>query len=193
MSEEMYNQLSNATVLVDQLWQNNSRTHREETLRLLEKIFSNIKEHPDEQRYRRINIFKINTTHSIVPEFTPLLLASGFIPCTDGIHLQLNDKQMDLCTAVYSIIKDRINWEENQLAMERQKVIEKSKKKQNEYMNARIRKKEAIKKKIEMDRKDTKQEFKASGVSSKQRDIKYWKSHNIYRPSTVPEDTTTAP
>mmetsp|Transcript_58536 Transcript_58536/g.52751 ORF Transcript_58536/g.52751 Transcript_58536/m.52751 type:complete len:210 (+) Transcript_58536:48-677(+) len=176
-------QLHNATIIADELWKNNSRFHRDESLKLLTKIFENIKAHPDQMRYRRINMLKINAKHSIIPEFKQLLIAAGFIEDIDEIHYKLPDTNFDLCTAVYSIILDRINYENELLEIERQKVIQKTNKKQHEYMNARIRKKELVKKRIALDRKDIKQDFKPH-LSSKQRDIKYWKKHNIYNPET---------
>jgi len=175
-------QLANATIIADELWANNSRFHRDQSLKLLIKIFENIKNHPDEIRYRRVNMLKINTKHSIVPEFKQLLIASGFVADIDGIHYILSDNNLDLCTAVYSIILDRINYENEQLEIERKKIIEKTNKKQQEYMNAKIRKKELIKKRIELDRKDIKQDYKPK-LNSRQRDIKYWKTHNIYNPN----------
>lgn len=175
-------QLANATIIADDLWANNSRFHRDKSLKLLIKIFENIKNHPDEIRYRRVNMFKINTKHSIVPELKQLLIASGFVADIDGIHYILSDDNLDLCTAVYSIILDRINYENDQLEIERKKIIEQTNKKQQQYMNAKIRKKELVKKRIELDRKDSKQDYKPK-LNSRQRDIKYWKTHNIYNPN----------
>ena len=81
---------------------------------------------------------------------------------------------MDLCTAVYSIILDRINYENEQLEIQRQKIIKQTnKKKQQQHMNAKIRKKELIKRRSESDRTDIKPDFK-SVLSSK--------VHNIYDP-----------
>mmetsp|Transcript_21814 Transcript_21814/g.35043 ORF Transcript_21814/g.35043 Transcript_21814/m.35043 type:complete len:197 (-) Transcript_21814:38-628(-) len=182
MSYTIDEQLANATVIVEELWHNNSKTHRDESLALLDRIFGNIKNYPHEARYHRVNLFKIVNAHSIVKEFTPLLLASGFAMNVDGMHVQLNPKRIDLCTAVYSIIKDRINYENELLEIERQKVIANSKQKQQQYINAQIRKKEAVKQRIASDRKDIQQEYKPT-LSSKQRDNAYWKSHNIYAPN----------
>eukprot|EP01084_Bolivina_argentea_P118867 210853_1 len=150
MSTFLDEKLSNATVIADELWRNNNKHRRDNSLNLLVKIFKNVKDHPDVSKFRRINTLKVLSKHSTVPEFHPLLLASGFIAAGDGIHVVLYDEYLDLCTAVYSILYDRITYEDDKMGVETQKRIDIS----NEMRT--------MKDKSDSDLKDVSQEYQAT-------------------------------
>eukprot|EP01084_Bolivina_argentea_P011007 20558_1 len=115
----MEDEIANATFIIDDIWTQNSKTRRDKSLKLLTKIYNNIKAHPDQIKYRRLNISKIASKPGIIPQVRQLLLASGFNININGIHIDLDYKKLDLCINVGNAIQNKINTENQKLEEER--------------------------------------------------------------------------
>ena len=89
-----------------------------------------------------------------------MLLCSGFKQNIDGVHINLDDNNLNLCIAVGTMIQERIDEEQRKLNQEREKIKQQTKKKQQEYLNKNNKKKEELKKRIAVEQKDLSQEFK---------------------------------
>eukprot|EP01083_Nonionella_stella_P227431 806917_1 len=170
-SSSVDEQLANATIITDDIWQQ-SKYRREKSLKLLQKIYKNIKNKPNDAKYRKLNMSKILSKQDILPQVRQILLCSGFIPNNNGIHVDLNDNNLNLCIAVGDMIAERINDEQIQLEKEREKIRQETKQKQQKYLNKNKEKKELVKKQIDANRKDKKNQSKQV-VSSKAKKLNF--------------------
>eukprot|EP01084_Bolivina_argentea_P137366 241912_1 len=150
----METQLANATVLIDEIWTQNSKFRRDKSIKLLTKIYTNIKNNPNDAKFRKLNISKIMSKPNIVSQVRELLLISGFKPNKNGIHIDLDDSNFNLCVSVSNIIANRIIDEENKLEQERQKIKQKTKEKQAKYISKSNRRKNELMTKITNEKKD---------------------------------------
>eukprot|EP01083_Nonionella_stella_P227432 806918_1 len=123
--------------------------------------------------YFIVRITKTLPKQDIVPpQVRQILLCSGFIPNNNGIHVDLNDNNLNLCIAVGDMIAERINDEQIQLEKEREKIRQETKQKQQKYLNKNKEKKELVKKQIDANRKDKKNQSKQV-VSSKAKKLNF--------------------
>ncbi len=150
----MDNEIANATLVIDDIWSQNSRTRREKSLKLLTKIYNNITKHPNEAKYRRLNISKIISKRSIIPQVRQLLLSSGFKININGIYIDLEDNNLNLCINVGNILQAKIDDENKKLEEERQKIKQQTKIKTENYISKSNRKKSEVMKRIENEKKD---------------------------------------
>merc|ERR1712154_187042 len=155
----------------DDLWQN-SKFKREKSIKLLSKIYANIQSNPNEAKYRKLNMSKISSKPGILPQVRQLLLCSGFSVNANGIHFDLNDNGLNLCSAVGQMFADRVNDEMIALEKERERIRQETRAKQEEYLSKNSKQKEKIKKMIDSDKKDKAQQIKPK-VSSKAKKLNF--------------------
>eukprot|EP01083_Nonionella_stella_P105456 303326_1 len=159
-STSLNEQLANAVLVADDLWAQNSKFKREKSVKLLRKIYKNIKENPNENKFRTLNMSKIASKPNIVPQVRQILLCSGFENTKDGIHIELHDSNLSLCIAVADMVEDRIHDEAVELEKAREKIRQQTKQKQQAYVNKGKAKREMIKKQIDTNKKNKACEFK---------------------------------
>eukprot|EP00483_Globobulimina_turgida_P006355 UN06365 len=165
-------QLANATLIADDLWQQNSKFRRDKSLKLLRKIYTNIKNHANEAKYRKLNMSKISSKANIVPQVRQILLCSGFVANGDGVHAVLTDNNLHLCLAVGVMMEERINDEIVKLEQEREKIKQRTKQKQIELANENNKKRELVKKQINCHKKAKSKQCKPK-ISSKAKKLNF--------------------
>ena len=158
-------------LVADDLWQN-SKFKREKSVKLLLKIYQNIKQNPNEAKYRKLNMSKISSKPGILPQVRQILLCSGFVANVNGIHFDLSDGNLNLCVSVGEMFEDRVNDEIIALEKERKRIRQQAKAKEEEYLSKNNKKKEQIKKLIDSDKKDKAQEIKPK-ISSKAKKLNF--------------------
>ena len=100
--------ISNAILIIDDLWQH-SKSERGRTIQILSIIYEKIKLNPNEAKYRRLDLSKTLSKPGFLPHFVQLLLCSGFTAHANGIHFDLYDNKLNLCSAVGQIFEERVN------------------------------------------------------------------------------------
>merc|ERR1712154_602016 len=139
MQSSVDEQLANASILTDDLWAE-SKHKREKSLKLLMKIYKNIKSQPNEAKFKKLNMSKISSKPGLLPQVRQILLSSGFVANVNGVHFDLNDKDLNLCISVGEMLEDRINDEMVELEKEREKIRQRTKQKQQEYLSKNSKK-----------------------------------------------------
>ena len=137
--------LANALLIADDIW-DNSKMKREKTIKLLVKIMSNIKANPKEAKFRQLNMAKISSKPNILPQFRQMLVSAGWVANKNGVHFDLPDESQALCVAVGEMIEERVSAEEAALEKERERIKQETKRKQQEYHDKAIQKRNSLKK-----------------------------------------------